>query len=93
MSQPTITFEPLPAFGSSRRGGASHEAIAEQLRARPDEWAHILTFPTINSASSTAYSIRKATRKAWGPAGSFEAKSRTVDGEFRVYARYVGGDR
>jgi hypothetical protein len=24
--------------------------------------------------------------------GRYEAKSRTVDGEHRIYARYVGGD-
>ncbi|MER7908250.1 hypothetical protein [Streptomyces sp. NPDC096068] len=88
----TITFEPLPPHGSSQRGGwGIHGAIAKELRARPGEWAHILTFDTVGSATATAYSIRKGARKAWAPAGSFEARSRTVDGEYRVYARYLGG--
>jgi len=85
-----IRFEPLPVSGGSQVRGVSHEVIAEQLRERPREWAHVLTYPTRESASTVAYSIRNGHRSAWAPAGAFEAKSRTVNGEYRVYARYVG---
>ncbi|MFB7832057.1 hypothetical protein [Streptomyces sp. NPDC056056] len=87
----TISFEPLPPHASSQHGSwGSHRVIAEQLRARPKEWAHILTYASRSSAASVALQINKGTRRAWGPAGSFEARSRTVDGEYRVYARYTG---
>lgn len=94
MSQPTITFEPLPKNNWKGRGPrGKHAAIAAQLRERPGDWAHILTLPATNSANSMAYAIRNGNLGAYTPAGAYEAKSRTIDGERRVYARYVGGDR
>ena len=36
-----------------------------------------------------AYGIRAAKIVAYEPAGAFEAQARTVDGEYRVYARFV----
>lgn len=42
------------------------------------------------SAGGMAYGIRQAKLQAYAPAGTFEARARTVDGEHRVYARFVG---
>lgn len=94
MSQPTITFEPLPPNANHKRTTyvRRHAAIAGLLRERPGDWARILTLPANNSAAAMAYAITAGKLTAY-PFGSFEAKSRTVDGESRVYARYVGGDR
>jgi hypothetical protein len=83
----TVTFEPLPD-GATRHG--INTAIAAKLRDRPGEWAHINTYTTPGSAASCAQQINSGRLAAYAPAGSFEAKSRTVDGERRVYARYVG---
>jgi hypothetical protein len=82
-----VNFEPLPDTAGRRN---KHEAIAAELRARPGAWAHILTVAAQGTATSMAYMVRVARFKAYGPAGTFEARSRTIDGEFRVYARYVG---
>jgi hypothetical protein len=82
MADVRIKFEDPPA----RRGGGAwspkgtHEIIAAKLRERPGEWARIQALPSVQSAAGQAHA----------PAGSFESKSRTVDGESRVYARYVG---
>ncbi|MFC8945943.1 hypothetical protein [Streptomyces rochei] len=83
----TVTFEALPTSSSAR---GAHQAIATQLRARPGQWAHVLTPPASGTATSMAYVIRAAKLTAYAPAGTFEAHARTVNGEHRVYARYVG---
>ncbi|TXS23112.1 hypothetical protein EAO70_04905 [Streptomyces sp. adm13(2018)] len=95
MTAPLVTFEPLPERTSSngRRNTGKHAAIADLLRKRPNEWARVLTPPKASSARTMAYSIRTGGMPCYGPAGSFEAKSRTVNGKTSVYARYVGGDR
>jgi hypothetical protein len=48
---------------------------------------------TITRAASSAQAIRSAKLAAYGPAGAFQAVARTVQGEHRVYARYVGEQR
>lgn len=63
---------------------------AELLRDLPGEWAIVTTRATGNRAHTYAYGIRTGALHAYRPAGAFEAKARTVDGEHRVYARYVG---
>lgn len=91
MSQPAITFEPLPhPDASTRKGTGKHAKIADALRKNPGKWARVLTLKA-TSARTMAYAIKAATMPCYGPAGSFEAKSRTVDGQCHVYARYVGG--
>jgi hypothetical protein len=92
VNQPAITFEPLPPHRGRKRTGyvRKHAAIAALLRERPGDWARILTLSANNSAAAMAYAITAGKLSAY-PAGAFEAKSRTVDGESRVYARYVGG--
>ncbi|MGW7435673.1 hypothetical protein [Streptomyces sp. NPDC054849] len=85
----TITFEPLPQATTKGQWGIN-AAIADQLRTRPGQWAHIDSKGTRASAASTAYLVNNGRLGAYAPAGTFEAKSRTVDGEYRVYARYIG---
>jgi len=59
--------------------------VAAQLRSRPGEWAlidrdgNIALGPRIVKGTSW-----------WAPKGSFTAVTRIVDGEVRIYAKYVG---
>lgn len=91
MSTAKIKFGELPSAAptTSRRPG-KHGEIAMQLRERPGEWALVSTAKSAYSMNSMAYQIRAAYYAAYLPRGSFEAAGRTVDGERRVYARYIG---
>lgn len=75
-----------------RQGGTygKNAQIAEQLRERPETWALVASYAHSGSAASIAHQVRRGTLNAYRPRGSFEAVTRTVDGEHRVYARYVG---
>ena len=86
----TIRFEEPPADSRSSGQYPSNGEVVAALKARPGEWALIRTVSSVSSATSTAYQIRSARLSAFAPAGSFEAVSRTTNGEYRVYARYVG---
>ena len=46
---------------------------------------------TAQQAAMLANYVRQARSSAWMPIGAFEAVSRKVDKEYRVYARFVGG--
>lgn len=84
---------PPPAANGGKSIAASaerHRGLAQQLKDNPGEWAVVGTKETPALAGQNAYDIRKANLAAYRPAGSFEAVARTVDGEHRVYARYVG---
>lgn len=69
----------------------AHEPLAEELKGKPKEWGHILTYRTASTSASVAGQIRTGISKCWQPRGAFEAIAKKVDGEYRVYARYVGG--
>jgi len=83
-----LTWEPPPQPDRVKRHPWMQGAAAK-LKRRKGEWAHVATYDTPQSAASVAYLIRAGSRH-FAPAGAFEAKARTVDGERRVYARYVG---
>lgn len=83
-----LKFEPPPK--RVRVTWGRHADVASKLRAKPGEWAPIGTYNSSQTAASIARQIKRAVLSAYMPAGSFEAVSRTVDGESRVYARYVG---
>ena len=88
----SVRFDP-PAPELPRRP-ESRDAFADALRARPGEWALIGAHPVAGSAGQAAYEISRALglRNApFAPAGTFEAQSRAVCGEHRIYVRYVGG--
>lgn len=60
--------------------------IAHELRSRPGEWGLICEaagHPSLVSRINGGVSW-------WGPAGSFEAVSRQIDGSLAIWARYVG---
>lgn len=76
------------------RGGPKvriFEVEAAELRTRPNCWAILSRCETQLLAARIATKVRHGDIAAFRPAGTFEATSRTVDGEFRVYARYVSG--
>lgn len=67
-----------------------HKKVAATLRSKPDTWMRVKVGTTGPAARSLSYQIKNGTLVAYRPHGFFEAVSRTVDGEFCVYARYVG---
>lgn len=91
MTGASITFEDLPpAPKGGRAPSRLNQIIAAQLRERPGEWAHVRTRDSSTRAASLAYHIRVGTSPVFQPKGTYEAASRYVAGEHRVYARYVG---
>jgi len=64
--------------------------IADALKARPGEWAVVRIADSVSKGTSASNYIRAAKSSVYHPAGSFESVYRCVDGEHRVYARYVG---
>jgi hypothetical protein len=66
------------------------EEFAEKLKANMGEWALIGKCKTPGAANQRAYMFRHGQQKGFEPSGSFEAESRTLLGEHRVYVRYMG---
>ncbi|MFF5471067.1 hypothetical protein [Streptomyces achromogenes] len=91
-----LKWEEPPArkrHGGRPYGTGKHAEIAARLKSRPGQWAVVGTYKSTSIAASMARSIRAGVNmSAYTPAGTFEAKARTVVGEHRVYARYVGGE-
>lgn len=81
-----ITWETPPNTSIGRPARYVH--ILNTLRNRPNEWAR-LEVPGLKTQSSLATSINQGRIKGSEPAGSFEAVTRTVDGETRLYVRSV----
>ena len=67
-----------------------YSLVAQQLRENPGRWARIDSFPHATAAGRMAYVIRTGRTSYWQEPGDFEAASRAVDGQFYVYARYMG---
>lgn len=92
MTDPQIKFGPLPERApKGARRSRKWEKVAEDLRARPGEWA--LVDPS--SRRSVTTQIKQGLLKSFAPAGSFDATTRGGDGSSRsvrvqLYARYVG---
>ena len=74
----------------TRAGTAKYSQTATALRANPNQWAVIRTWPKehIGRAGNFATSVKKDVLVDFR--GGFEAIARTVGDEARVYARYVG---
>lgn len=88
-SAPARRFEePTPPTPDSR---AERARVAAAMRTRPGQWLLYGARPSTESARQMARSIRRGELDDF-PAGDFEANSRTICGEYRVYVRYVGGD-
>lgn len=90
MTKTTLRFEAPPLANRAPRGRAVEKEVPAQLRAHPGEWAIIHTAQTRVGAYAMAHQIRTGILASYRPKGHFEALGRTVDGEFRVYARFVG---
>lgn len=69
------------------------DAIGRELMTRPGVFKIVGVYATANSASVSAYQIRTghAKKKALNALGRFHAEAHNVDGEYRVYAKYVAG--
>lgn len=94
MTTTTVRFD-APAPDILRRP-ESRAVFAAALKDRPGEWALFGKCLTQSTASTYAWEIRNARSMGmapFAPAGAFEAESRTLFGEHRVYVRYVGGAR
>lgn len=88
----TIRFEAPPLANRTPRGRAVQKDVVRQLRAHPGEWAIVHYADTRAGAYAMAFQIRRGVLASFRPAGAFEALGRTVDGEYRVYARFVETD-
>ncbi|MFE0101193.1 hypothetical protein [Streptomyces sp. NPDC059009] len=85
----SLRFEEPPPR-TWRQGRVDHRAAAAALRKRPGEWAMVGTYASANAACGAAHRIKTGTYRAYVPTGTFEATTRTVDGEARLYVRYMG---
>ena len=92
MTKTTLRFEAPPLANRTPRGRAVDKDVPRQLREHRDEWAIVHTAQTRAGAYAMAHQIRTGVLASYRPAGAYEARGRTVDGEYRVYARYVGTD-
>lgn len=75
----------------SRRG--AHKPWLERVEPlveQPKRWAIVYVSPTKGSAAKMVYSLNHHGMQL--PPGRFEFTSRTVNGEHRVYGRYLGPD-
>lgn len=79
-----LVFEGPPPPRASR---PELREVAQALRARPGEWARVGQFV---QADMLAANIKRGKPVVFAPKGSFEAVSRRINGEFFLYARYVG---
>lgn len=79
--------EPPPSNG---KGRIAWPPVADELRANPEDWAVVAICTRRAAASGKAQMIKSGAVPAFRPKGSFEATYRSVEDEFRVYARYVG---
>lgn len=62
--------------------------LADELRARPGEWAVIAEFNGRHTGLATH--VRMGSIACFTPAGDFDAVSRQVGKYTAIYARYVG---
>lgn len=87
MTEPHIRFDP-PAHPMPH--SSATKAYADRLREQPGEWALLGHRETAGSARTYAWGIRRGVMSAFTPCGAYEAEMRTMFGEHRVYARFVG---
>ncbi|MFJ4828434.1 hypothetical protein ACIP79_00610 [Streptomyces sp. NPDC088747] len=84
-----VRFEDPPA---PRRGvpRADHKAAAEELRGLPGMWGFVTAYQAQSAAAQAASNIRNGDAQAYQPKGAFDATSRTVNGEYRLYVKFIG---
>jgi hypothetical protein len=87
-----IRFEEPPLSARPPYSKRASTKDAALLMERPGEWAVIREPASRMAAYAMAYQIRRGILAGFRPAGAFEAMGRTVNGTYRVYARYIGTD-
>ena len=95
MSTTIIRFEEPPPPAHPRYAPRSRDVapnVAAELKGAKGDWALVKEFSEqrAGTARSAARVINQGTIPAYRPAGAFEAVTRTVDNQVRLYARYVG---
>lgn len=63
---------------------------ADTLRRHPGQWAMIRTAEKASTLSAASQGVKGGKPRCFSPAGAFESTLRKVDGEYRLYVRYVG---
>lgn len=63
------------------------------MRKKPGKWIVVSVHKNTSAASAAAHLIRIGYLTSYRPRDSFEAVLRTVKGEHKVYARYVGEEK
>lgn len=86
-----VTWEDPPLTARGGSANSNHGAIAKALKDNPGAWARIGTYASPGSCGSMVVYVKKGLAKAYEPAGTFEAVSRSMDGQYHLFARYVGG--
>jgi hypothetical protein len=89
-----LKFETPPAAERSNANADQYAAEAAELRANPGAWAVLKEFTGEGSGARSgawrlASRVKKGEIKAFAPAGSFEAVTRS-NGHSKVYVRFVG---
>ena len=85
-----IQWESPPPRGRGRPI-VDWDTIAAALKTDPERrWVRAGAYVSRASAATMARLINTGKIAALARVGTFEATSRTVDGEFRVYVRYTG---
>lgn len=81
---------PDPTRNRSRTGRYDWYRIGAALKRRPRKWALVAVTTNATTANTMALGIRRGNYGGIFFHGQFEAAGRTIDGEARVYARWVG---
>ncbi|MFI7448167.1 hypothetical protein ACIBQX_11770 [Nonomuraea sp. NPDC049714] len=90
-----ISFENPPARTTNRGNGAPvlvWREVAAELTRRPGEWARVAVLDCALAAGQYAVRVRNGSIEALAPFGQFDAVTRTVRGERRLYVRFLGGE-
>lgn len=90
MSKSVFRFEAPPLFQKASADASLTLDVIRRLKEHPGEWAVIREPETAVAAYALAHQIRTGRSVNFRPAGSFEARGCNIDGNPRVYARYVG---
>ncbi|HEV2370748.1 MAG TPA: hypothetical protein VGS19_01150 [Streptosporangiaceae bacterium] len=86
----TLTWEAPPTATRSTNGDPDRfKAEANQLRARPGNWAVLTSVETGSQAYRLKKSISEGKLAAFAPAGSFEVRSAKNGDGIKVYCRFV----
>jgi len=83
-----IQFEEPPYYG---RRIYPYQELAEACKLRPMEWAYFaLNAAHSGRAANVIQQLKKGKPNFFFPLSDWEFTSRNVDGEQRVYARFIG---